>query len=287
MLRLVFAAPLDDARRDALLLDVDDCGANALEETDDAIALHFVAPAERDAAADLLAARGWLTGATLSTEDVPDEGWAARSQANLPAVRVGRVVVAPPWDLPGADGATGDVEAADLVVIQVEPSTGFGTGHHQSTRLCLHALQTLSLDGRTVLDIGTGSGVLAVVANRLGARAALGIDNDPDAIESADDTLRRNGLDAGSGVRMELRALDDQTLVPADVVCANLTGALLRQQGARVQALIAPGGCAVLSGFTEDEARWVREAFDACELEAEFEEEFWIAYVMRRTADQA
>ena len=287
MLRLVFAAPLDDARRDALLLDIDDCGANALDESDDTVALHFVAPGERDAAADLLATRGWLTDATLTTEDVPDEGWAARSQANLPAVRVGRVVVAPPWDLPDGKGADGASEADDLVVIQVEPSTGFGTGHHQSTRLCLRALQTLPLEGRTVLDIGTGSGVLAVVAHRLGARASLGIDNDPDAVESADDTLRRNGFDGDAGVRMELRGLDDESLVPADVVCANLTGALLRQQGARVQSLIAPGGCAVLSGFTEDEARWVREAFDTCQLEAEFEEEFWIAYVMRRSAAQA
>ena len=84
---------------------------------------------------------------------------------------------------------------------------------------------------------------------------------------------------------MELRGLDDPALVPSDVVCANLTGALLRQQGARVQALMVPGGRAVLSGFTEDEARWVREAFDACDVEATHEEEFWIAYVLRRRAD--
>ena len=71
-----------------------------------------------------------------------------------------------------------------------------------------------------------------------------------------------------AAVRMELRGLDDQALLPSDVVCANLTGALLRQQGARVQALLVPGGRAVLSGFTEDEARWVRDAFDACDVEA-------------------
>ena len=278
LLRLVFATPLDEARRNALLLDVDDCGATALDEDGDAVALHFSPAADRDAAADLLAARGWLAHATLTTEDVPDEGWAARSQANLPAVRVGRVIVAPPWDRPAV------APSPDVVVIEVEPSTGFGTGHHQSTRLCLRALQALPLEGRTVLDVGTGSGVLAVVAHRLGARAALGIDNDPDAIESAEDTVRRNRLDGDAGVRMELRGLDDEALQPADVVCANLTGALLRQQGARVQHLIAPGGCAVLSGFTEDEARWVREAFDACTVEAEHEEEFWIAYVMRRAA---
>jgi ribosomal protein L11 methyltransferase len=279
VLRLVFPAPLDDDRRERLLLDVDDCGASALDDADDVVSLYFNAAADRDAALDLLAARGWLTLATLTTEDVRDEGWAARSQANLPAIRVGAVVVAPPWDLPAADQRDG------LVLIEVEPSTGFGTGHHQSTRLCLRALQTLDLRGVRVLDIGTGSGVLAVAAVRLGAREALGIDNDPDAIESAEDTLRRNDLRASGPVRMALSGLDDPALVPADVVCANLTGTLLRQQGARVQRLIAPGGCAVLSGFTEDEARWVREAFDACDVEATHEEEFWVAYVMRRRAD--
>ena len=109
LLRLVFATPLDEARRNALLLDVDDCGAAALDEDGDAVALHF------SSAADLLAARGWLTHATLTTEDVPDEGWAARSQANLPAVRVGRVIVAPPWDRPAV------APSPDVVVIEVEP----------------------------------------------------------------------------------------------------------------------------------------------------------------------
>jgi len=277
VLRLVFPAPLDDDRRTRLWLDVDDCSASALDEEGDTVSLHFDAPATRDAALDLLAARGWPAEAALSTEDVPDEGWAARSQANLSAVRVGRVLVAPPWDVPPPD------QRDDLIVIEVEPSTGFGTGHHQSTRLCLRALQGIDLHGTRVLDIGTGSGVLAVAAWRLGAAESIGIDNDPDAIESAEDTLRRNVTQPSEGrVRVELRGLDDPALRPADVVCANLTGALLRRQGARVQELVAAGGRAVLSGFTEDDARWVREAFDACDVEATYDEEFWVAYVMRR-----
>ena len=280
VLRLAFRSPLDEAGRERLWLDVDDCGVSAVEDDDDKVSLFFADGAHRDAAADLLARRGWLSQAALTPEDVADEGWAARSQANLAAIRVGRIVVAPPWDVP----ASGE---ADLQVIEVEPSTGFGTGHHQSTRLCLRALQDLDLRGVRVLDIGTGSGVLAVAAIRLGAAEALGIDNDPDAVESAQDTLRRNGLEPGGSVRMELRGLDDGALVPADVVCANLTGALLRQQGTRVQALVVPGGRAVLSGFTEDEARWVREAFDLCDVAATHVEEFWVAYVLRRREEIA
>lgn len=273
-LRLTFPASLDDRLRDALLLDVDDCGAVALDEADRTVSLFFTAAPDRDAAAALLSRRGWPVRATLHAEDIPDEGWAARSQANLPAVQIGRLIVAPPWDVPSPGARAG------AIVIVIEPSTGFGTGHHQSTRLCLRALQSLALGGQRVLDVGTGSGVLAVAAWHLGAADVLGVDNDPDAIESAQDTLARNG--ASRAVRVEQRALDDPALAPADVVCANLTGTLLRQQGARVQALVAPGGCAVLSGFTGDHAGWVRDAFSACDVEATYEEEFWMAYVMRR-----
>ena len=106
VLRLVFPAPLDDGRRERLLLDVDDCNVSALDEDGDIVSLYFSAAPERDAALDLLASRGWLSQATLATEDVPDEGWAARSQANLPAIRVGRIIVAPPWDLPTPDART-------------------------------------------------------------------------------------------------------------------------------------------------------------------------------------
>ena len=107
----------------------------------------------------------------------------------------------------------------------IEPSTGFGTGHHETTRLCLLLMQRLDLRGARVLDIGTGSGVLALAAWKLGAGDVVAIDSDPDALDNARDNIARNG--AAPSIDIIRDDLESLRIQRADVVLANLTGAVL------------------------------------------------------------
>jgi ribosomal protein L11 methyltransferase len=191
-------------------------------------------------------------GCRVTLVEIEDEDWAARSQANLTHVRVGRLVVAPPWDIP--PGLPHDTH-----LIVIPPSMGFGTGHHETTRLCLRLLQDLDLRGKRLVDVGTGSGVLAIAAVLLGAGSVEGIDYDEDALTSARESVAVNGL---SG-RIRLRAADirsDRTAA-ADVVTANLTGALLVAVAPELASMADAGGSLILSGFQPLEAASVVDAF--------------------------
>jgi ribosomal protein L11 methyltransferase len=239
----------------------------------------FGSGAARDEAQRSLAAAFAVRGLGLEPIDVPDEDWAARSQAGLQAVRVGRILVAPPWDLPDR------LEPGDALVV-IQPSMGFGTGHHETTRLCLELLQEIDGQGVTVVDVGTGSGVLALAAAALGAATVEGIDTDPDAIANALENLASNpaiasratirfrvedlrpAADKAGDGRREAGATGRKTAPMtragdngADIVLANLTGALLVSASRHLVARARPGGSLVVSGFQEHEVAGVIAAF--------------------------
>lgn len=269
-LEIAFGVPDDPYLIDRLYARLDDFEAVAIHE-DDLNAewrVFFRSAALRDAA---LAALRNEHGLAAHAIDVADEDWARRSQENLRAIEAAGLIIAPPWDVP---------KGTRLPIIIIEPSTGFGTGHHATTRLCLHMLRRLELRGARVLDVGTGSGVLALAAWKLGAADVAAVDNDPDALENARGNIERNG--AGPSIDIiqdDLRTLRVQR---ADVVIANLTGAVLVRYAAELAGLAVDGGYLVVSGFAPQDAAVVRAAFKSLSVIAEEPEGDWAALTFRR-----
>ena len=236
--------------------------------------VHFFSNNDRATAAAAIAEQFGDAGVIATAVAVADDGasWAARSQANLRAIRVGRVVVAPPWDLPH--------DTSDVVAVIIHPSMGFGTGHHATTRLCLRALQTQPIQGRHVTDVGTGSGVLAITAAKLDAASVLAIENDPDAACAGSRDIAANDV----GAVVSLVDGDVRTVVtrPASCVLANLTGALLSTAARALARCAEPGGTLILSGLTrEEEGRVVRAFEPVGRIDERLYEGDWAALVVK------
>jgi ribosomal protein L11 methyltransferase len=176
-----------------------------------------------------------------------DEAWASAWQQSFPPRAVGeRLLVTPPW-------AAADRAAGDRIRIEIEPGRAFGTGHHGSTEGCLVLLER-ALRGKRearVLDVGTGSGILAVAAVKLGAASVTAIDVDPDAIAAAEVNAARNGC----ADRVALAIAGPEAVVdgPFPVVVANLLAHTHLALLARYHALVEPGGSLILGGILADE----------------------------------
>lgn len=184
--------------------------------------------------------------------NVPNRNWRTAWHEHFPLVRIPgtpAIVVRPPQiDYEPKPGE---------IVIDLAPGLAFGTGLHQSTRLSLALLAETVREGMSVLDVGTGSGILAVAAANLGAASVVATDIDPLAVEAAEDTARRNRLPE----RIEVR----EQSVPAgerfELVVANLTADLLQGLADELVAALEPGGRLIASGLIERRRDEVVEAF--------------------------
>lgn len=254
---------------------LDDFAPSAIDETTSGapgLRAYFTDEDARDRAAVALQDRLGPTGVTAVPQSVADEGWAERSQSLLTPIRVGRVIVTPPWHRHAISDSA--------VAVTINPSMGFGTGHHQTTRLCLAGLQTLVLEHRSVLDIGTGSGVLAIASVLLGAASALGVDSDPDAVQAAQENVALNP----TAQRVDVRVADFRSpgfSERREIVLANLTGPMLQASAERLVGCTAPGGTLVISGFTTADRDDVLAAFaGAARFTRESAEDEWTAAIL-------
>jgi ribosomal protein L11 methyltransferase len=136
-------------------------------------------------------------------------------------------------------------EAANAVIVRLDPGLAFGSGTHPTTALCLQWLDSLDLRGKAVLDFGCGSGILALAALKLGAARAVGVDNDPQALLATVDNAERNGV----ADRLSVYAPDEEVPAEYPVVVANILATALDQLAETLAARVAPGGVIALSGI--------------------------------------
>jgi ribosomal protein L11 methyltransferase len=205
----------------------------------------------------------------LTTREVPDRDWLAEWKKDWQPVEVGNFIIAPPW--------SEIKEAPARIVIRIEPGMAFGTGTHETTRLCLKAIEKY-FHGGTLLDVGTGTGILAIAAAKMspGARVEA-VDTDADAVEIARENARLNGV--GEQIEFRVGSVTEQTS-SADLVCANLTAPVIVEL---LPALLgATCGHLVLSGILAEQSELVQSRLlelgaDGFEIDRDGE---WIALVV-------
>jgi len=212
-----------------------------------------------------------VPGARLAHADVPAVDWLARYREGFRSFRAGGFWIAPCWDVPRSP-----VEP----VLIVDPGQAFGTGTHESTRLCLDAMADLcrASPPSSVLDVGTGSGILAVAAALRGARRVTAVDVDVEAVRCA----RRHA--ALNGVDLRLVQADGARAVRAgafDLVLANISAPLLRERRDEIVAARSGAGTIVLAGFLAEDAPDLARAYGGAGVVERRDEGEWAALVVR------
>ena len=206
----------------------------------------------------------------LTASEVPDRDWLAEWKKNWHPIEVGRFIVAPPWaSVPGAVATGSSAQSrdpvvtapgSDTIVVRINPGMAFGTGTHETTRLCLQAIETF-FHGGSFLDVGTGTGILAIAAAKIcqkpyrkgGPASITACDTDAEAISIARENAELNGV--GGLIDFQVGSVSDKTK-SADFVCANLTAPVIV---ALLPALIgATCGHLILSGILDTQIDLVK-----------------------------
>jgi ribosomal protein L11 methyltransferase len=225
----------------------------------------------KNALADL----GQPAGIRIEVSDIPDRDWNASWAASLQPILLGSgILIRQSWN-----AAKVPENGFELII---DPKRAFGTGYHATTQLVVEWLEKRRERGERVLDVGTGSGILAMVALRTGAASALGIDNDPEAIECAREYAAVNGF--GAELDLQIKSLEDLEESPFDLVLANLDRKTLTPYFAKFPALIKEGGWLVVSGLLQEDHEEIAEIIKAAgwDIVAKRVREEWMALQLRR-----
>jgi ribosomal protein L11 methyltransferase len=206
----------------------------------------------------------------LAARRVDDKDWLASWKAEFVPIRIGAFLVRPTWS---------EAVAGDAVELVLDPGMAFGTGLHPTTQQCREALSTLPLEGKSVLDVGTGSGILAIAAAKRGASPVVAVDTDALAVDAARENAVRNGVAIPVG---EGSAAD----VPGrfEVVIANIVSPVLQRIAPDLVARLSGGGTLLVAGISAPAEAATREAFAQVRLSVldRTERDDWIALALRR-----
>ena len=221
----------------------------------------------------------WLRGHGLpdgfSEKIVAEENWNARWEETIQPLAVGRFLIRPTW-------ASTPPEHADKVLLEIDPKMSFGTGYHESTRLALGFIPGLVRGGERVLDAGTGTGVLAIAALKLGAASAIGFDIDPWSQTNATENALLNSV----ADRFEVRegSIDVVPETTFDLVFANINRNVLLDMMSSFAEKLADSGRLVLAGLLKSDREVMLTAIQSADLgvEAEATEGEWWSAVVRR-----
>ncbi|MFA5449566.1 MAG: 50S ribosomal protein L11 methyltransferase [Clostridia bacterium] len=188
----------------------------------------------------------------IEVQDYRPVDWLSNWKEHYKGIEAGRFVVLPEWE--DYKNQEGKIE------IKIDPSMAFGTGEHESTRLCLELMSHIDFNKKSVLDIGTGSGVLGIAAAKAGASDIYMCDIDSVAVQAAKENAVLNGVQAL--VKIEKGDLVENTVEKSDIVLANLTGDILIRLATLIPSNIKEGGKLIASGIIHEKKQAVITAFE-------------------------
>jgi ribosomal protein L11 methyltransferase len=197
-----------------------------------------------------------------------NEGW---KKFFKPIQPVKGIWILPPWERkPGSE---------EQIEIIIDPQMAFGTGHHETTSLMIEAMNETLLTGKNILDVGTGSGLLAILAVRLGASNVVALDNDPESINNIRHNIQLNNVENINPILGEIGMVDNQKF---DVILANINFEVLSNRAAKIVSLLKKSGRIILSGILIEETERIFTRFDECGLKVlkKFEKNEWAAIVL-------